>query len=53
MRFISNHSTGKMGYAVAGELAARGAEVTLVSGRTTLPAPAGVRRVEVLSGEEM
>lgn len=42
-----------MGYAVAGELAARGAEVTLVSGRTTLPAPAGVRRVEVLSAEEM
>ena len=53
VRFISNHSTGKMGYAVAGELAARGAEVTLVSGRTTLPAPAGVRRVEVLSAEEM
>lgn len=53
VRFISNHSTGKMGYAIAGELAARGAEVTLVSGRTTLPAPAGVRRVDVLSAEEM
>ncbi len=53
VRFISNHSTGKMGYAIAGELAARGAEVTLVSGRTTLPAPEGVRRVDVLSAEEM
>lgn len=53
VRFISNHSTGKMGYAIAGELAARGAEVTLVSGRTTLPTPQGVRRVDVLSAEQM
>lgn len=53
VRFISNHSTGKMGYAVAGELAARGAAVTLVSGRTNLPVPAGVERVDVLSAEEM
>lgn len=53
VRFISNHSTGKMGYAIAGELAARGADVTLVSGRTVLPVPEGVRRVEVLSAEEM
>ena len=53
VRFISNHSSGKMGYALAGELAARGAEVTLVSGRTALPTPAGVRRVDVLSAEEM
>jgi len=53
VRFISNRSTGKMGYALAEELAARGAEVTLVSGRTTLPVPAGVRRVDVLSAEEM
>lgn len=53
VRFISNHSSGKMGYAIAGELAARGADVTLVSGRTALPVPAGVRREEVLSAAEM
>ncbi len=53
VRFISNHSTGKMGYAIAGELAARGAEVTLVSGRTTLPTPQGVERVDVVSAEDM
>lgn len=53
VRFISNHSTGKMGYAIAGELAARGASVTLVSGRTALPVPAGVRRIDVLSAEAM
>ena len=41
VRFISNHSSGKMGYAIAGELAARGAAVTLVTGRTSLPTPAG------------
>lgn len=53
VRFISNHSTGKMGYAIASALAARGASVTLVSGRTTLPAPAGVERLDVLSADEM
>ena len=53
VRFISNHSTGKMGYALAGELAARGAEVTLVSGRTNLAVPEGVKRVDVLSAEQM
>ena len=53
VRFISNHSSGKMGYAIAGELAARGAEVTLVSGRTALPVPPGVKRVDVLSADEM
>ena len=53
VRFISNHSTGKMGYAVAAELAARGAEVTLVSGPTALEAPAGVRRIDVVSAEDM
>ena len=47
------HSSGKMGYAIAGELAARGAEVTLVTGRTALPTPAGVTRCDVLSAEEM
>ena len=53
VRFISNHSSGKMGYALAEELAARGARVTLVSGRTALPVPAGVERVDVLSAAEM
>ena len=42
-----------MGYAIAGELAARGAEVLLVTGRTALPTPKGVRRCDVLSAEEM
>ena len=53
VRFITNGSTGKMGYAIAGELAARGAEVTLVSGRTSLAVPEGVRRVDAVSAEEM
>lgn len=53
VRFISNHSTGKMGYAIAAELAARGAEVTLVSGPTALPVPAGVKRIDVVSAEDM
>ena len=53
VRFISNHSSGKMGYAIAGELAARGAAVTLVSGRTALATPLGVERVDVLSADEM
>ena len=53
VRYISNHSTGKMGYAIADALAKRGAEVVLVSGKTTLAAPQGVRRVDVLSAEEM
>ncbi|MBQ1204265.1 MAG: bifunctional phosphopantothenoylcysteine decarboxylase/phosphopantothenate--cysteine ligase CoaBC [Alistipes sp.] len=53
VRFLSNHSSGKMGYAIAEELARRGARVTLVSGRTALPVPQGVERVDVLSAEEM
>ena len=53
VRYITNHSTGKMGYAIAASLARRGAEVTLVSGRTTLPTPEGVKRVDVLSAADM
>ena len=53
VRFISNHSSGKMGYAVAEALAERGAKVTLVSGRTALDTPKGVKRVDVLSAEQM
>lgn len=53
VRYITNRSTGKMGYALAGELARRGAGVTLVSGRTQLPVPFGVERVEAESAAEM
>ena len=53
VRYISNHSTGKMGYAIADALAKRGAEVVLISGKTTLPTPQSVRRVDVLSAEDM
>ena len=53
VRYITNHSTGKMGYAIAEELAKRGAEVKLISGRTSLPCPAGVERINVLSAEDM
>ncbi len=53
VRYITNHSTGKMGYAIAGELAGRGARVSLVSGRTSLPVPKGVERIDALSAADM
>ncbi len=53
VRFISNRSSGKQGYAIAAALAELGADVTLVSGPTNLPAPAGVKRVNVESAREM
>lgn len=53
VRFISNHSTGKMGYAVARAAMLRGAEVTLVSGRTGLTPPINVDTVDVLSAADM
>ncbi len=53
VRFISNYSTGKMGYAVARMASLRGAEVTLVSGPTALSAPMGVKLVRVNSAEDM
>lgn len=53
VRYISNHSSGKMGYAVAGAARAAGASVILVSGPSDLPAPPGVERVRVESAEEM
>ena len=53
VRYITNHSTGKMGYAIAEELAKRGAEVTLITGRTALATPKGVKRVDVLTAEDM
>lgn len=55
VRFIGNFSSGKMGYALAEEFAARGAEVTLVSGPVCLPAPASpsVKTVKVESARQM
>ncbi len=53
VRYITNHSSGKMGYAVAEALARRGARVTLVSGATNLAKPDGVERVDVASADEM
>lgn len=53
VRFLSNHSTGKMGYAAAARAAMRGARVTLVSGPTALETPFGVSRVDVVSARDM
>lgn len=53
VRFISNHSTGKMGYALARVCRRRGAEVTLVSGKTNLEVPYGVTLVPVTSAQDM
>ncbi|EHH68480.1 bifunctional phosphopantothenoylcysteine decarboxylase/phosphopantothenate--cysteine ligase CoaBC [Gluconobacter morbifer] len=53
VRFISNHSSGRQGYAIAGALAARGADVTLVSGPVSLPVPDGVTRLSVTTAQEM
>ncbi|HUS80822.1 MAG TPA: bifunctional phosphopantothenoylcysteine decarboxylase/phosphopantothenate--cysteine ligase CoaBC, partial [Armatimonadota bacterium] len=53
VRFLTNPSSGKMGYALAAQAAARGAEVTLVSGPTGLAAPPGVELVAVTSAEQM
>ncbi len=53
VRFLSNRSSGKMGHALAGALAALGARVTLVSGPVCLEAPAGVERVDVTTAAEM
>ena len=53
VRVLTNRSSGKQGYAIAAALAELGAEVTLVSGPTALPAPAGVERVWVETAVEM
>lgn len=53
IRFISNRSSGKMGYAVAGAAAARGARVTLVSGPTALSRPEGCEIIAVESAKQM
>jgi phosphopantothenoylcysteine decarboxylase/phosphopantothenate--cysteine ligase len=53
VRYLTNRSSGKMGYAVAEAAARRGAHVVLVSGPTSLEAPAGVERIDVQSADEM
>ena len=53
VRGITNHSSGKMGYALAQAAANAGAHVTLVSGKTTLPTPSGVTRIDVQSADDM
>jgi len=53
VRFISNRSSGKMGYAIAEAAQARGAQVVLVTGPTALPTPRGIEVVSVATAEEM
>ena len=53
VRFISNHSSGKQGYALAEAAAIRGARVTIISGPVSLATPVGVARINVTSAEEM
>ncbi|KGX93221.1 phosphopantothenoylcysteine decarboxylase [Pontibacillus halophilus JSM 076056 = DSM 19796] len=53
VRFFTNHSSGKMGYAIARQAADLGASVTLVSGPVSLDTPPGVKRIDVVSAEDM
>lgn len=53
VRFLSNASTGTTGFALAAQAAQRGAEVTLITGPTSLPTPSGVNRVDVVSAANM
>ncbi len=53
VRFLSNHSSGKMAYALAAEAVAAGARVTLISGPVALPTPDRVTRIDVVGAEEM
>lgn len=53
VRFLGNRSSGKMGFAIATEAAAMGAEVTLIAGPVSLPTPEGVRRIDVRRALEM
>ena len=53
VRGISNHSSGKMGFAIARAASEAGAQVTLVAGPVHLPTPRGVRRIDVQSAEQM
>jgi phosphopantothenoylcysteine decarboxylase/phosphopantothenate--cysteine ligase len=53
VRFIGNRSSGRMGIALANAAARRGAEVTLIAANVALPAPAGVRRIDVETAEQL
>lgn len=53
VRYITNHSSGKMGYAIAEAAAERGAEVTLISGPVNLKTPEGVKRIDIVSSGEL
>lgn len=53
VRFIGNHSSGKMGYALAKQLSELGAQVTLISGPTALESPKNVHRISITSAQEM
>ncbi|QPB43292.1 bifunctional phosphopantothenoylcysteine decarboxylase/phosphopantothenate--cysteine ligase CoaBC [Rodentibacter haemolyticus] len=53
VRYISNHSSGKMGFAIAEAFAKRGAKVTLISGPVNLTTPKNVNRIDVISAQEM
>ncbi|MFZ7241284.1 bifunctional phosphopantothenoylcysteine decarboxylase/phosphopantothenate--cysteine ligase CoaBC [Avibacterium avium] len=53
VRYISNHSSGKMGFAIAEAFAKRGAKVKLIAGPVNLPTPAQVERIDVISAQEM
>jgi phosphopantothenoylcysteine decarboxylase/phosphopantothenate--cysteine ligase len=53
VRYLSNHSSGKQGFAIARSLADLGADVTLVAGPVSLPTPLGVNRINVETAEEM
>jgi phosphopantothenoylcysteine decarboxylase/phosphopantothenate--cysteine ligase len=53
VRYIANRSSGRQGFAIAGALAALGADVALIAGPVTLPTPAGVRRADVVTAREM
>lgn len=53
VRYITNHSTGKMGYAIAKACACRGAQVTLISGPVSLDSPVGVNRIMIESAQDM
>ncbi|MDO4303435.1 MAG: bifunctional phosphopantothenoylcysteine decarboxylase/phosphopantothenate--cysteine ligase CoaBC [Bacillota bacterium] len=53
VRYISNHSTGKMGYAIARAAMMRGANVTLVTGKTDIVPPMGVHTIEIVSAADM
>ncbi len=53
VRYLTNHSSGKMGFALAKVAAERGADVTLVTGQVNLKTPAGVKRIDIISAMDM